>query len=196
VNIFYTDAASTDGFPNRCFLYNVDNGRWTERVFSQNIAGYGETIDTTVSFAIEDLIGTIEDQTWKLSGINATTVRPVLLLCATADNQTLEYSSHAADDDGIPIDVVIETKDFSTPHMKNLLDNLIVLGAGTGVTVLYSKDKGASWVSLGSKDFGVTVTDKKFWRQITFRTIRFRISASGYMRLAGLAFQTKLVSNF
>jgi hypothetical protein len=181
VCIFYPTSSSTDGFGDKCLIYNLTKGKWTERIFGFTVSGGGELIQngTFVTYP----------------GAEASYKRIIILLDSVNDT-TYEYSNNYTTDSGSNMGSILETKDFSLADMKLELDRVcVVLYAPSQATLYYSIDRGANYVSMGT--FApATMQHQRFFKQIVFDTIRFKLSSLGLIKVAGFSFKTKIAAEF
>lgn len=90
---------------------------------------------------------------------------------------------------GQDLDITLETKDFVIPHMVPRLDWFSLFGLGTNIQVEYSIDRGTNWISMGTKSFSTSIATRvRYYKQVLFNHIRFRITTSTYARLLGFSF--------
>jgi len=194
--IMYADALAA-AYPNRMFDFDISSREWTERIFGaspgQEYTGWGETVDTNV-LTWDDLVGSWLEQDFKWGGSSASTDRPTILLCGKASTNTYEYSDITADDNGTAITGTIETGDFRSPGIESRFDWFDLVAAGTNIEVLYSINKGVSWISLGTQTFSADILKKRFYKQFIFDTIRYRLESSTYMRIIRYTFKSSLES--
>jgi hypothetical protein len=112
---------------------------------------------------------------YKLVGI---TRSPLTILCDAVQGQTWLYDYSSATDNGTPIAFFFETKDYESPTELVTFDGFYAKGTGNNVLVEISFDRGQTWQTVGTLNFGLTPTQQQVNLQITAQSFRLRVSGS------------------
>jgi hypothetical protein len=169
--IFYASTGNTQ--PNRVVRYEIGNERFTIREFANKFLGWGYFTRST-SLIWDDLVGDWVSQTWKWNSATLAIGAPTTTLCSPDSNQVYEYDYTAGDDDGVGIEWLAETKDFTDPPYNVRFDELLLSALGNGIEVRYSTDRGATWSMLGTINAGATLSRVRLNKQFVGNTIRLR----------------------
>jgi hypothetical protein len=175
--LFFHRTEVIQGSPNEVLRYHLDYNKWTKRVFADTICGYGEHIISD-SQSWSDLEGGWQDQVSSWTGFESSGERYSIALCSRESLQSNLYDYQTPTDAGDAITAVLETKDFSDPVLLTRTDWFSLAFSNGTVTVEISLDKGTSWESLGSQTAGSKTTQFRFYKQVSSRTVRFRISTT------------------
>jgi len=192
VLIFYQTTTGT--FPNKSLRWFGDLNVWAARSFDDQFVGIGEATKSN-SLTWNDLVDTWEDQTWNWNSTSILGDLETILLCGD-DGQVYEYNFLAADDAGIAKVYTIETPDFS--HSNGVLrqDYIEFKCSGTSVKLEYSTDAGASWNTIETFSPGTTIAKFRSFKQISSRTIRYRLSGSNNFSLAWISIRVTLETEY
>lgn len=192
VLIFYSDASGV--FPNRCWIYDIFENKWTERKFNKTITGHGATT-LTVVLTWNDLNGTWLQQEFNWGGSVGTPDKPVLLLCSGDENRVFSYDPNTANDAGTTIVTRMDTGDFYIPHMSSRFDYLQITAIGGSTTIWFSLDKGRNWTKLKTVAFTLAEQTIKIYcdtGQFLFRSLRLRFESNVFLRLIDYAIISKI----
>ena len=174
---------TTGDYPTTAWVWHWDLNTWSKFLFNEGITricAWSQQADIT----IDDLIGTIDEQNWKIDDRSSLQYTPSILL-GTENGGVFEYSAMASTDNGVAIDSYFDTKDFTFTNIMSRvrINRADISYYGTEMNVYYSVNEGVSWrlIKLAgeSPSFGR--------KQLSFRTcadkIRFRFrsdSAAGH----------------
>lgn len=174
---------STDGtlFCDRAVILDLEHRTWRFRRFSADeITSAGVHSNVVPGVAIDDLVGTIDEQMFLLSGASASGSVPTIFLGLVTAKAVVDYNYLSPDDNGTELDWFIDTKDIDGIDRSLLHDRVeVYMGASTLGEVKYSTDMGATYISLGSITGDTNVVPRRFHKQFTARKWRYRISGSG-----------------
>ena len=173
---FYQTAEATT-WPNKTLRWFGDLNTWSVRQFTDEMLGFGEATQSN-SFTWDDLVGSWEDQTWNWNTSGISGDLETILFC-NSSGQVVEYNYQAADDNGTAQAYVIETPDFSHSNGVLRTDYLELKCSGDGILVEISIDEGASWETIETISPGATPMKVRVFKQVSSRTIRYRLSGSG-----------------
>ncbi len=171
--LFYPSVGSS--FCDAAWCFNYDLNRWTRHSIADTMSMFGY-FQLESSVQIQDLIGTIAQQNWRIGARTSLASMPITLFGDT-DGRVYEYDPTISNDDGILINSYFDTKDFNpTLYMQQfLVTRLDVYFAGEGLDVYYSTNKGTNWnlaTSLGSSN---SLDDpNRVWLKVDCNEIRWR----------------------
>ena len=174
-------------YPDTAWIWHWDLDTWSKFVFTDNITRAGlwsKQADVT----IDDLVGTIDAQNWKIDDRTSTQNAPSVIL-GSEPGQVYDYSALDVSDGGTAIDAYFDTKDFTFTNLMSRfhINRVDVSYSGTVFEVSYSTDEGVSWRLI--KDAGA---NSGFGRKkLSFRTCtdKFRLrgrsdSTSGHFQFS------------
>lgn len=191
---FYPSVASNN--PDIVMRYIIENNIWYERKFNDVFQSAG-LFQTLSIFTWVNLIGSWTNQTWLWSEqtVVSNSYAIHLLAAATGNKgRVMEYDYATLLDNGVPIRYTIETKDFLHSDVDCRFDMMEMMIQGTNVDVLYSTDKGKSWILLGIVN-EPKVTKSRLFLQFPFQQVRFRWTGTNAdLRLDWAAFSYKIES--
>ncbi len=188
---FYRSTAAT-AFPDKAVVLNLTTGAWRKRLFSDEITSAGDTSDSPTFTAIDDLVGTINEQAWLLGSDAVVSGIGTVLLGTVTSLRTMEYNYLAPDDDGTTIVWEVQSKEFDGVDIDILMAWVeLEFGAVSG-TVSYSTDGGQNWTAVGTVTGDVEVIPRRYDFDLAARKFRFRATGSGGgAEIGKLAFKYK-----
>lgn len=177
------------------WIYNYDRDTWfkAKRPTQVTCAGW-YVLDSTV--AIEDLVGTIDQQTWRLGDRTVSGLISINVL-ATVNGELFKVDYNTAEDDGAAIESWIDTKDFTFTDEEGIrirghISEFFLEGAGNMVDLYTSTDAGVSYqlrkAFTLSGDYGV----RHYPLRINAEMIRFRLykyQVGGNFRIRQIGFR-------
>lgn len=117
--LFYPTPSST--FCSHVLVLNRSTLVWRTRVLANEITSAADRFGGVQSVRYVDLVGRMIDQTWTaFSGIVSQATQAILFTSYTGVG-VLEYDFLSMDDDGVPIDAVLLTKEFSAADRHSQL---------------------------------------------------------------------------
>lgn len=156
-----------------CFNYNLNT--WTRHSFSDFITMYGYyELESTMT--IDDLVGTIDEQTWRFDDRTILQAFPTNLFGDSSGN-IYEYSRSVNNDDGTTIDSWFSTKDFNLTQLMQRWRGLRMDVYYTGRwDVEYSIDKGKTWVTIATLSLNDNLEDmQSIYFRLDCTMARFRL---------------------
>ncbi len=157
------------------WCYNYKLKSWTQLEFVDNLSLYGN-FQLELSVTIEDLVGTIAQQDWRIGSRTSLASAPRVLF-GDIDGYVYEYGGTIYNDDGTLVNGSFDTKDFNpTQFMQQFrVTRLDVYYIGMSLQVGYSTNKGVSW-SLARTISGSSSLDTvhHVWLRTDTNQIRFR----------------------
>ncbi len=188
VFILYQTTAGTE--PDKTLRYSLDLNAWSSREFDDQIIGFGNATQSQ-SLTWNDLVGTWEDLTFTWTSTSISGDLNTILLCSD-DGQVYEYDFLTADDNGVAQSWTIETPDFSHHNGSIRTDYLELKCAGGSATIEISIDEGNSWVTIETVSPGATPIKVRIYKQVSSRTVRYRIAGSSTFRLSWMNLRVTL----
>jgi len=174
-------------YPTKVWAFNYGRGVWYPWTISGHTCGTLHRLDATVR--IDDLIGTIDDQTWLLDDVFNSNAYPSLVTGHT-DGKIYRWSGTYASDDGAAIDAYWTSKDFTADDVQEGFANHFVRikkvgiayrdpGSVFNLAFAYSTNGGITWsteetVPCGGRTAGGH-GDSTWFREITDKRIRIRL---------------------
>jgi hypothetical protein len=168
--------------PDTIYKYNW----FTRQVYKDerlNISAINTYIDSN-AVTIDELVGTIDSQTWRLDSVYMNSLNSRLILGGSGGVTSREDIS-VSNDIGIAIDGYLETKDFTAldygiQEYGTLMrwKGIELWFKGDSVDFAYSTDSGRSWISAETieLDSNYTGDDAPLWAwfDVVSSQIRFR----------------------
>ncbi len=165
-------------YPDTAFVYNYELSTWSKFKFNDYITGHGEySLDSSV--AIDDLVGSIDAQTWRFDDRTLDAGSPSLLLGDNSGN-VYEYSSLITEEDGTVVNKQFDTKDFNFTKLGSAMrmNRIDVSYTGAGMDVYYSTDKGGNWNLIKSLGASASLSRAQLSFRATCDWIRFRFKSN------------------
>jgi len=181
---FFYPAGGSES-PNKILRYNVGNQSYSKRSFPLTFVGFGFYQKVT-ALTWNQLVGSWNDQNFTWDARSLGEGSPTIHLCST-NGQVYEYDYFSLTDDGTPISYTLETKDFYVPNKLLRHDKSEFKVQGSGIEVLYSTDRGTSWMTLGVIDSPSTLMTVSLYKQFVFDTLRFKFAGKTLQNLLGLS---------
>lgn len=103
---------------------------------------------------------------------------PLTLLCDPINKQVYVYDYISSTDDGTVIPWTFTTKDFEIVSKFIRLDGVHAEGTGSDILVEASFDRGNSWLTLGTLNFGLSPTHQNVNMQVVSDVMRIRLSGN------------------
>ncbi len=188
VFILYQTTAGTE--PDKTLRYSLDLNAWSTREFDDQIIGFGSATQSQ-SLTWNDLVGAWEDLTFTWTSTSISGDLNTILLCSD-DGQVYEYDFLTADDNTVAQSWTIETPDFSHHNGSIRTDYLELKCAGGSATIEISIDEGNSWVTIETVSPGATPIKVRIYKQVSSRTVRYRITGSSTFRLSWMNLRVTL----
>ncbi len=173
--LFYPSTNSD--YCDKTWCYNYKLKSWTKFSVADYVSMYGY-FQLEASVTIEDLVGTIAQQDWRIGARTSLASMPTTLLGDTS-GYVYEYDPTLSNDDGTLIDSSFETKDFNpTQFMQQFrVTRLDVYYTGTSLKVYYSLDKGANYTLAGTLSSSTTLdVINRVWMRLDTNQIRFKFA--------------------
>jgi len=171
--VFFTSTG--DSYPRTIAKYKQGTGAWAFRHLPLDIVGFGFwQKDTSVPWS--SMVGSWEEQNtvWNAHAFLANS--PTTLLCGVSPKQVYEFDYIQTTDNGTTIDFTLDTKDFTDPGYKLLIDNVQMATKGA-FTLMYSEDQGDTWTTYDTVDQS-TYQRITLWTQFEAERVRWRITGS------------------
>lgn len=130
------------------WIYNYDKGTWFRANRTTQVTSAGWYVfDTAVG--IEDLVGTIDQQTWRLGDRTVSGILAINIL-ATVNAELFKVDYNISEDDGVAVESYLDTKDFTftddkESRIRGNIGRFFIEGAGTSVSLFTSIDEGQSY---------------------------------------------------
>jgi hypothetical protein len=169
--------AGESAIPNTLLRYNVGDDNWSIRTFADGFTGYG-FYQTITAHRWVDLVGSWAAQNWRWNSRTVSTDSPTTHLMGGNLTQVVEYNYYTADDNGVAITAVVETKDFFNKDYSIRFDSLECYCKGVDVLVEYSIDSGVHFQAFDGLLSASTMTIFNLSRQVICDKIRFRFTSS------------------
>ena len=188
---FYRSNDAT-AFPDKALILNLATRKFRKRIWSTEITSAGNVTAAPVFVTIDDLVGSINEQTWLLGGNVVASGKGTILLGTVDLKQVMEYNYITPRDDGGILGWTFESKDFDGVDRDIIIDWVqFEFGAGVG-RMSYSIDSGQTWNIVGPLVLTTTVKPVRGHVNRTARKFRFRIlGAGGGGEIKGLSFRYK-----
>ncbi len=193
VFFFYRSTSST-AFPDKALVFDLSTKAFRKRKFTDEIACAGDISDTPTAVTINDLVGTIDEQSWLLGGDAIVTGIGTVLLGTVTSLYAMEYNYITVEDAGTIISWEFQTKDFDGVDKYLTLDWVEFDAAAIAATVSYSTDRGATWIDIGDITIPIPsgggrrgkqsqadphMTPRRFHISTTAQRFRFRVAGTG-----------------
>lgn len=177
--LFVPSTGST--YPDIAWCFNYNLNKWTRHSFNDYITMYGY-YELEATMTIDDLVGTIDQQTWRIDDRTILQSMPTTLF-GDKDGNMYEYSRRVNNEDGVAIDGWFATKDLNPTQLMSrwLLKRIDVYFTGI-LDVEYSIDKGSTWTSIGTLSLNSDLTSpQRLWCKLDLlmARLRFRNANSG-----------------
>jgi hypothetical protein len=194
-------------YPSKIWAFNYGRNIWYPWVAQRHTCGATHRLDATVR--IDDLIDTIDAQTWLLDDVFNSNAYPSLLTGHT-NGLIYRWSNSFPSDDGIAIDAYWTSKDLTADDVSEGFSHHFVRIKKVGVsyrdpgsvfTLLFSfsTNGGRSWSAEEAVTMGGTSTgghgDATWFREITDKRVRIKFrnnSASETPLLTKLFFDMEI----
>lgn len=168
---------SNSATPNILLRYDQGDESWFKRQFANSIIGFGY-IDAVAGRSWQQATETWQQDTSTWLARSKQVEAPLVILCDAITGQTWLYDYLSTTDGGAVILWSLTTKDFQTPGFLSRFDGVAAQGQGNNVEVDVSFDRGVSWQSIGTLNFGLTPTKQKVNNQFVGDSFRVRLSGS------------------
>jgi hypothetical protein len=131
LHCFYADDTAT--FPNKAVILDLSNGKWRKRRWADEMS-CSSSRDDVEAVAIQDLVGTILEQTWTYAGMAAAGNTPLLML-GSYGTQVYEYNYVNPMDDDADIPWHFYTKKFRYVDRVGRHDWVAIQAAGAAASI-------------------------------------------------------------
>lgn len=199
VMVFFQGTGQSN--PRACFRYNDLFKSWATRDFSEDITGYGTSVNAGTVVTWANAVGSWANYAgaWNSSSLVGSD-SSTFLLSGTTD-RSYEYNFTAGSDNGTAIQGTIDTKDLSIPGWFSRLDFIELKISGTDIYCYYSFDEGNNWNLIQIRDAynGDTISDFispgiqaipiRISKNITFKKCRFRFESNNNFSIEWLKFR-------
>jgi len=149
-NKSHISGSGVSTYPDIAWCFNYNLNKWTRHSYNDFITGYGY-YELEATMTIDDLIGTIDQQTWKFDDRTILQTAPINLF-GDKDGYVYQYDRLVNNEDGETIDAWFSTKDFNPTQLMQRfrLLRIDVYYIGGSLNVAYSTDKGTTWTDIGT----------------------------------------------
>lgn len=159
------------------FRFDQGNNAWWVRKFANPLLGFG-FIEALAGRSWQQATGTwLQDQTTWISH-SKTPSAPLIILCDPVKNATFLYDFGSSSDAGAAISWSLTTKDYEAQEKKVRFDGVYLKGIGNNVLVEISFDRGFSFQTLGTVNFGNHFTQQQLNGQFIVDVFRLRFSGT------------------
>lgn len=204
VFFFYRSTIAT-AFPDRALVLNLSTGKFRKRdlggfTHNQEITCAADTSDVPTFTAIDDLVGSIDDQAWLLGSDAAVSGIGTVLLGTNELDYVMEYNYITQLEDDLPFIAEFRTKEISAGDRHITLDWIEFNMAATVGAVFYSTDLGQTWIGINdwASDADIPgggsssdIKPRRMHLNITDRRFQFRVRTVGSAEIHGMSFRYK-----
>jgi hypothetical protein len=190
---FYRSIDAT-AFPDKALVLNLVSGKFRKRSFIDEIAAVGDNSTLDTFTAIDDLVGTIDEQSWLLGSAAAASAIGTLMLCTVNATRVMEYNYITPSDDGTDISWEMQTKDFHGVNQNLIVDWVEFEFIAQNAALSYSIDSGESWIEIKSisEEGWPRIAPHRYSMFKTAKKFRFRLKGTGGgCQIGKLAFRFK-----
>jgi hypothetical protein len=189
---FFYRSTDSVAFPDKALVLNLISGKFRKRSFIDEITCAGDSSAATGVISIDDLEGTIDEQSWLLGGNAIASGIGTIMLGTVTASRIMEYNYITPNDDGADIAWEVQTKDFSGVHQYLMIDWIEFEFSAASGTVSYSIDSGANWIDIDTLTGGGDLMPRRYHINVTDKKFRFRIKGTGgSCQIGKLAFRFK-----
>jgi hypothetical protein len=162
-------------YPDIAWCFNYELNKWTRHTYNDFITMYGYyELESTMT--IDDLVGTIDEQSWKFDDRTILAAMPTTLFGDSSGN-IYEYSRSANNEDGTAIDAWFSTKDFNFTNLmqRQRILRMDIYYTGDSLTCQYSIDKGTNWTTFATLSENRNIEDvQRTFLRLDCNMVRFR----------------------
>jgi len=160
------------------WIYNYDRGVWFKGSLSTAVTCAGWYVyDSAV--AIEDLVGTIDQQTWRL-GDRTVSGTVAINLLATTNAEVFKVDYNISEHDGAAVESYVDTKDFTFQNEEGIrirghIMEFFMEAAGTSVSLYTSIDEGRTYKFWNTFTLDGYFNLRDYPLRINAEKVRFRL---------------------
>lgn len=195
---FFYRSNDAVAFPDKALILNLATRKFRKRTWFMEVTSAGNVTAAPVFVAIDDLVGSIDEQSWLLGGNVVASGKGTILLGtidatpATPIRQVMEYNYISPRDDGRSLFWTFDSKDFDGVDRDVIMDWIEFEFGSVAGQMFYSTDSGQTWSSVGPLVTTTAVRPIRGHINKTARKFRFRIiGAAGGGEIKGLSFRYK-----
>lgn len=157
--------------------YDQGDESWFIRKFANLMVGFG-FLESLAGRTWQQATQTWASDTSTWLSRSTQPEAPLTLLCDPINKIVYVYDYVSPTDNGAVINWNFVTKDFEIVAKKVRLDGVHAEGTGSNILVEASFDRGNSWQTVGTLNFGLSPTHQNVNMQVVSDVIRFRLSGS------------------